>query len=204
MALITAAEARTFIKALGSATDQDTLLDTLIARADRVLARRLGWPADNANDVYSLEQQTYTLFFDGPDADASDRLTLPLRNVTSVTSLHYDPDRDYGAADLLTEGTDFETDQHRGTLFLLPDATLTWGTSRRSIKFVGVAGWSTAPEDLKEATGLLVAHWFDLGGTRRGVQSLSKTGDSVTYRDETIPASVLQLVQGYRVGGWLG
>lgn len=207
MALITAAEARAAgIASLGGSSDQDTLLDTLIDRADHALATWLGYPDQHSgSDGPTLESVTYTLYLDGPDADAPDRLTLPVRAVSSITTIHSDPQRDYGS-DTLIASTDYDLDGTEGVLYLRPDASSSWDTARRAIKVVCVAGWADteAPPAVKQAAALLVRHWFDLGKERMSMSSVSQGDVSTSYRRETIPAVVAQLVEPYRVGGFLG
>lgn len=147
MALISASEAKLYIPGL-SGTDEDSKLTTLITRVGILIAVYLGYPPASETTSPTLEQTTYTEYYTGPGG-----LVLPLgiRPVTSITSIYEDPERVYGASTLVAS-TNYELDGRRGEVILKSSATHgSWNRGGyRAIKATFVAGWATAPEDVKE------------------------------------------------------
>ncbi len=187
MALITAAEARVFIPSLTGTTD-DTELDTLIVRADALMAAWCGWGIADGASASSFEDATYTEYHDGPTENGS--LALRVRPVVSVTTIHDDSDWSYST---LVGSSDYTTDLRAGRVWLNPTATHSWSSAHRAIRVVYVAGFATIPEEIKQATCLLVAHWWRLRSTQ-GRQSISKGTGSESVRAETLPRSVRELL----------
>lgn len=199
MALITATEARLYVPDL-TGTGEDTNLNTLITRAGAMLAAHCGYPAVSATTSPTLESATYTWYLDSPGGEVLELLP-PL---TGVTTLHDDPERLYGS-DALLASTDYERDEVRGLVVLKTDGN--WGRfsrrgTYRAIKAVFTAGWTTIPEPVKQACAELARHLWHLR-RRMGSQSASGKG-SASFREETIPDAVLELIAPYRsVRGWL-
>lgn len=190
MALITATEAKTFIPTL-SGTTQDTLLDTLIARADAVMATYCGIPVAGSASVPTFEDTTYTEY---PPAPRENPRAISVQGwpIVSITSAHVDADWSYGSSTLVPSA-DLVLDSPTGTIWLAPSSSWAWGRGDRVNRIVYVGGYATAPEDLKQACGLLVAHWFRLRNSQ-GRQNASGQSGNVTNKDETIPTSVRQIL----------
>lgn len=201
MALITAAEARFYLRGL-SGTGEDTDINTLVTRVDAALAAWLGFPArDEATDS-TLEDVSYVLYLDGPGGLV---VQSPVWPIQSVTSIYDDPDRAYAAASLVA-ATDYTLDKPVGKIILGNSAVWgSWSESWRAIKLTVVAGWTTVPERIKHAVGLQVRHLWrarDLAG----VESMSgPTGMSASLRPFTVLPEVRELLAADRlVGGWVG
>lgn len=196
MPLITASEARDLIPGL-TGTGEDTLLDRWIARAGVILARWCGYPPASAGAEPTMQTATYTRYLSGRGGRD---LALDVLPVQSVTSVYDDLTLDYGAASLVASG-DYTliADGERQILRLTSTATHgVWQRGEDNIKATFVAGYSTVPGDLKQATALLVRHWWDLRQIA-GRSSQAVAGVSVGVREETMPASVQQLVAAYRL-----
>ena len=202
MALLTSTEAKA-IKPDLSGSAQDTLIDTLIGRADEVLATWCGYPVYDSSTIPSLTQQTYTQYLDGPTWEDSKVLAVPFFPLGTITSIHDDPtDRTYGAATLV-DSSDYDVDTYRGLVILTQSSVQGfWSKGFRAQKIVTQAGWATVPEALKHAGAELVWHWYRLM-RERGKQSVSVGGGSTGLRTESIPDHVWALVSPYRLPGSL-
>ncbi|MCK5495826.1 MAG: hypothetical protein KAI80_05400 [Hyphomicrobiaceae bacterium] len=198
MALLTAAEARLLIPQL---TNDDANLTTMIDRAEGAIASWCRWPKPDGVGRPMLEQSTYTFYLNGPAFADFLRLDLPMRPVQSITSIHDDPDRDYGAGELVP-ASDYDLDADAGEVFLRPESSHGWSRARRAIRVVGVFGLNEADdvEDIKQAIAMLVKHWWDLRHTQ-GVASATQAGQSQTRREEPLPAAVRQLAGRLRLWG---
>lgn len=199
MAIATAAQARTYIRGL-TGTAEDATLDTLIARADSLIASYLGFPAATAGGDPTIEDVTYTLYLDGPGGA---ELRLPYFPIQSVTSVHDSSDRTYGAADLVP-AADYSLFGDEGIIRLDDDgSTVAWSEIKRAIKVVAVIGWVTIPDGLVHAACVQVAHWF---GARDhiGRSSVSQQGGSISVRDLGLLPEVKQALAPYRLpGAWV-
>ena len=195
MALLTATEAKA-IKPDLSGSSQDTLLATLIVRADEVLAAWCGYPPNSDGGNPGFEAAVYTIYMDGPDTDNAQILRLPVSPINSITSVADDVDRVYGTA---VDSDDYELDKNRGLVILKNTSTQGfWTSAWRSQKVVGSLGWATVPEGLKHAAAELVWHWYRLM-RERGRETLSQGGASFTVIPSTVPDYVLEMVRPYRL-----
>lgn len=202
MALLTSTEAKA-IKPDLSGTAQDTLIDTLIGRADQVLATWCGYPVYDSSTIPSLTQQTYTQYLDGPTWEDSKVLAVPFFPLGTITSIHDDPtDRTYGAATLVDSG-DYDLDSYRGLVILTQSSVQGfWSKGFRAQKIITQAGWATVPEALKHAGAELVWHWYRLM-RERGKKNVNIGGDSVVIRPPELPTYIKELVQPFRLPGAL-
>lgn len=200
MALITAAQAKVYLPQIVGTAD-DTLIDTLIARAGAAIARYLGWPPASAGVVPTLEDTTHTLYLDGP---GSVDLYLPIRPLVSITSIHDDPARLYPASSEVASA-DYTADLGAGLLTCDSDGSHgTWSTGTRAIKVVCVAGYATIPADIEQAVCILVGHWWRLR-TEGGRESISAGGTSISVTAATLPPEVRELLTPYLLPGvWCG
>lgn len=196
MTLPTAAVVRANAIPQITGTGEDANLALLITRADAVLAEWCGFPRVDGSSYATLEAATYTHYLNGPDARSGRTLTLPVRPVTSVTSIHDDRDRDwtYGASDLVDSG-DYTLDEVEGRVYLHDDSTHGgWSAGERVIKVVYVAGYDTGAEPhITQAIAQLVAHWW---GTRYsgGVEDVTLTDTTITPLDREIPPHIRQMM----------
>ncbi len=201
MAIMTASEARLYVRGI-TGTGEDSNLDTLISRADAVFASYLGLPPASAGAAASLEDQTITLYMDGPGGQ---ELRLPYAPVLSITSIHDSDDRLYSSADLVA-ASDYELYGDESLIRLTDTSSHGfWSTTRRAIKVAAVIGFSTIPEDIKHAAGLQVAHWFQ-GRDHVGRKSVSQGGGSITVMGLELLPEVRQALNPYRQAGaiWVG
>lgn len=158
MALMSAADVRTgYIRTL-TGTAEDAKIVTLVSRFDGLAAEWCGLPYPDSTTLPTFEAAAYTLY---PEPSLLDGRVLPLGfwPVVSVTSVHIDPDRDYGATDAVS-ASDYDTDKARGELILRPDATDAWSTALRANRVIISGGYSAVPGALAHACGMQVAHWF--------------------------------------------
>jgi hypothetical protein len=70
------------------------------------------------------------------------------------------------------------------------------------IKVVWVAGYATTPNAIKKAAIDLVVYWWNQRGTL-GKAALTSGGQSVTPRDEQMPATVKETLAPYMLEGVL-
>lgn len=201
MAIMTAAEARLYVRGI-TGTGEDSTLSTLVSRADAVFASYVGLPPATAGGVATLEDTTITLYLDGPGGQ---ELRLPYGPVLSITSIHDSDDRLYASADLVA-AADYEL-YGLESLIRLTDTSSHgyWSTGRRAIKVAAVIGFSTVPEDIKHAAGLQVAHWFQ-GRDHVGRKSINQGGGSITVNGLDLLPEVKQALNPYRQAGaiWVG
>tara|TARA_Y100000310_G_scaffold27021_2_gene25718 strand:+ start:1108 stop:1704 length:597 start_codon:yes stop_codon:yes gene_type:complete len=198
MALITASEARGYVRTL-TGTAEDPIIDTIIGRAGGLMAAFCGFPAESG--APTMESATYTHYLDGPSNPREIR--LPVLPVTSVTSIYDDPLLDYGASTLVDSG-DYTLYGDEGLVVLNNTASWSWNTARRAIKVTYVAGWSTAPNAVKHACALQAAHIFKhrdaIGST-----SLSKAGGSANLSALGLLPEVRDALAPYRLTlSWVG
>lgn len=195
MPVITAARVRVLMPDL-TGTGEDATIEAMIDAADAQIAQWLGMARPSAG-TYTLGSTAYVLR--EPDlhvAHDGRRVLLRVHNVTAWTSLYSDPLRVFGA-DTLVSASDYETDALMCAFDLLPSATALT-LERRGIKASVTAGWSTLPDDLEQAVAMHARHLFTLR-RQQGQSSVSEGGVSVSLRDETIPATVAQMLAPYRI-----
>lgn len=195
MALITPAQFKEHYPQL-TGTAEDSVLTTLIARVDALFALYCGYPVPDAG-ARTMESATYTLYFDGASRTNGRTLQLGIRPIVSVTSIHSDPDWDYGVGDLV-DSSDYVVDTMEGAVHLRPDSSEAWPSGHRSIKAVVVAGYSSTPADLVALVALAVRHLWDLRRTQ-GTSQYQVSGDqrTLTDADALIPAHVRSLLGPY-------
>lgn len=209
MTLPTAAVVRAgWITELGTSTAEDTLIATMITRADAVLAAWCGFPVSGSTDASAtldrtLESASYTEFHDGPSTVDPGSIALRVRPVTTLTTIHDDTDRDwsYGAADLVSSG-DYVLDARAGRVHLKTTSTHgAWGVGSRILKVVYTAGYDTGShEAIGPAIGLLVAHWWRLRHRVGGEGYTSSDGvTTAAVAAELIPEAIRAMLMPYRL-----
>lgn len=195
MALITASQVREHFPQLQGSAD-DVLLDTLIARADGLMALWCGFPRPDAG-AHTLAAATYTFFPRAPDPDEPRRIALPLYPIASLTTVHVDPDELYGASTLVAGG-DLLLDGQAGEVWLTRQSTRTWASSGRANKFVVVGGFAATPPDLVALAAGVVRHLLDRRRAQ-GTQAQTQLGVSVTNNDPDalLPEAVRDMLGQY-------
>jgi hypothetical protein len=158
MPVISAATVRAQLT--GAVSGDDTLIGTLVDRADAALAEWMRFPLPDAG-TRTLGAATYTLYPGLMGIDPSDPLVmlLPVRPVISVTSVYIDPERSYGAATAVASG-DRDLDTVLGAIVLRDSAGTGWSTALRANKVTVSAGWATLPGSLAQALVMQVGHWL--------------------------------------------
>ena len=118
-------------------TGSDTELSNLLDRVEATIARFLGFPSPDSSNTPKLDVNTYTLYIDSYWIDDISVLQLPLRPVVTITSVHADPDRVYGA-DTEVNSDEYEIDKQQGLLIIKPNtSTVGFTKSYRGNKVVG-------------------------------------------------------------------
>jgi hypothetical protein len=202
VALLTSTEAKA-IKPDLKGTAQDTLIDTLIGRADEVLAAHCGFRVYDSSVIASVTRQTYTIYLDGPTWEDQQVLALPVFPIGTIASVYDDPtDRAYASGSLVA-ASDYETDDDRG-LVLLKQSSVQgyWSRGFRAQKVTLTAGWATTPGALKHAGAELVWHWYRLM-RERGHDSISIGGASAATWPGTVPQFIVDMVRPFRLPGAL-
>jgi hypothetical protein len=198
MALITAVEARVYLRGL-TGTAEDTTIDTMIARVSALFGSYCGFPTETG--VATMESATYVHYLEGPGGYS---LRLPVWPVSSVTSIYDDSGRAYASADLVSSG-DYDVIGDFGLVIAKSTGNHTaWGTGGRAIKATYVAGFATVPADVKHACGLQVAHiWRHRDSI--GDSSVSKAGGSASPLPLSLLPEVKAALRPYRLAGdWIG
>lgn len=155
---ITKAEVKAFLGE--TTTENDTLFDSLIARVEALV--------ETDKCERHLGSSVFTEYYDG---DGTEKLMLNEYPVLTVTSVHDDAERVYGA-DTLIDIDDIVNYSEEGIL-LYDGGTFTVG--RKNIKVVYEAGIDPIPDDLKHALILYVAAEFIMSKTE--INAFKSSGD---------------------------
>jgi hypothetical protein len=199
VALITPVQVREGYMPKLTGDAKDAVLTDIIARVESALAAWCGWPPSTSSGSPTFETATYTIYLDGPREGYPMEIQLPVCPVQSITTVHDDPDWGYSSTYLVASG-DYVLDEDNGRVLLTPSSGESWSTSRRAIKAVFVAGWTTAPADLEHALCLAVAHVWSVI-PRQGKQSATAQGRTDAYSPETWPSIVRQAMSRFRAEG---
>jgi hypothetical protein len=196
MALATAAQVRAL--APGLSTADDTTIDALLARIDAAFARFCGHPTPDSG-AQTMEAATYTTFPGRYDLGIEqDRAiaTIPTPPILSITSVHVDPEQDYGADTLLT-ASEYVADGRR--VELLIGATHSWSDLPRANRVVVSAGYVVASHPvLTEAAIVQAIH--AIGNTSAaGSTSTSTRGGSRSVAPLSLLPEVREMLTDYRL-----
>lgn len=189
VALITFAQFKEHVPQLQGGTDQ-TLVETLISRADALMAAFCEFPVYDGGIAPTLEAQDYTLYVE-PRADDARALDLRLRPIIDVTSVHVSEDWSFGSTDEVDSG-DYIRDDQRGVLWLKPTASASWSSDARANKVVVTAGFETTPPNLVAITAFAARHLYMPMRHSPEFTNVAGKGFSATKRDaeELLPAAV--------------
>tara|TARA_B100001564_G_C20475253_1_gene594524 strand:- start:122 stop:730 length:609 start_codon:yes stop_codon:yes gene_type:complete len=178
-------------------TGSDTELSDLLDRVEANVARFLGFPAPDSSNTPKLDVNTYTLYIDSYWIDDISVLQLPLKPVVTITSVHADPDRVYGA-DTEVNSDEYEIDKQQGLLIIKPNtSTVGFTKSYRGNKVVGTFGFTLYHKDIVHAI-CVYASQLHRAKTSQGKQSQTVRAASTTYLPNTMPSEVKEILYPYR------
>jgi len=154
-------------------TNSDSILADLVSGISKQIET-------DCNRVFS--KKDYTEYYDGEGSDS-----LPLRQypINSITSIHDDIGRDYGASSLI-DADDYAFDAESGIVKF--DYPLACG--KNNVKVVYSGGYENIPSDLELAANYLVAAEFKRSRTEvntpegqeakeRNIESLEKKAEKI-------------------------
>jgi hypothetical protein len=196
MALATAAQVRAL--APGLSTADDTTIDALLARIDAAFARFCGHPVPDSG-AQTMEAATYTTFPGRYDLGIEDDraiATIPTPPIISITSVHVDPEQDYGADTLLT-AAEYVADGRR--VELLVGATHSWSDLPRANRVIVSAGYVVASHPvLTEAAIVQTIH--QIGNTSAaGSDTTSTRAGSRSVAPLSLLPEVREMLTDYRL-----
>ncbi len=125
------------------------------------------------------------------------RLFLKRPPLVTITSVHDDPDRVYGA-ETLVAATDYVIEDEAAGLLAFDGHALAGGI--KSVKVVYVGGYSPIPGDLEQAAVELTWLTRDLGDKALlGVQAKQIADGSITTYQRSRLEAVRELIEPYRL-----
>jgi len=183
--LCTLPDLKGYLEGMSNVDKYDVLLSSLITMTSKRFESYCGrvWDNNSGNDI--------TEYFDGGGKSFVIVKRIP---VASVTSLHDDTARAYGA-DTLINTTEYVIYNDDGLIEL--DDGGYFADGRKNVKVVYKGGYTatTIPEDLKLACIMEAAKTFEMR-KRLGVESQSNQGGSVVIA--TTPVGPTQLLPEVR------
>lgn len=189
IALCSVAEARAALKIDSANTSETSILEDLINRASSFANKFTG---------RQLLQASFAEYYDG---DGSGELMLNNYPIQSVTTVHDDPNRDFGASSLLVVDDDYVLDTAGGIILAMAGHPA-FLSGRRSIKVVYSAGYASGsiPYDLKEAVLMIVQHQYKrvYQDQRIGLASETIGDHTMQYSEDAIPKKAKEVLTRYR------
>lgn len=203
MALVTAEYVRLNWLPELSGSGEDTRLGVLIDMAGQMLATWCGVPEGADGTAPSLESATRT-YYSTPGQIWVDGLSLwlPIKPITSITSIYDDESLLYPASSLVSSG-DYALGDAGEIRLSTQAAHGGWSRTNRAVKVTAVAGYTTVPGMLKAACAQLVAHLYHLP-QQGNASNRSQRGASVGFNSRELPAHVKELAAPYRSTLWVG
>lgn len=182
-ALVSLDEAKTFLKI--SASSEDSVIEDFINRASI-------W----AND-YTGRRLKSRSNSDKYDGDGSDLLLLRDYPLVSITDLRID-DGTYEGAPPPTSSEDYALNSQSGLIKLKNGVLFVKGF--QNVHIIYTAGYTTAPETVKEAVLLYVGHLYrrQYADQKFGVQSETVGDRTTTYGSDDIIPKAKSLLNPYR------
>lgn len=178
-----------------SATD-DTLLQSMLDAATPVIERLTG----------PMTSTSFTESHDGEDCEVV-LYKYPVLTITTCTEYRGSA----ATANVLTESTaanpidGFQLEKETGTLIRVfaGGYPRTWWPGSRNIVVVYTAGRASVPENVKEATKELVAHWWKRrkGGSGRFAGAGAEGGAGIFVPTYGVPNAVKEILAGENLGG---
>lgn len=176
-----------------SDTDNDDILNQLIGAASEAV------------ETYCNRKFARTVYTEYHDGRGDARLVLDHRPVVSVTSVHDDLNRTFGA-DSLILSDDYIVRELAGIIELLRSAATFSSSSaffsdgQRSVKVVYEAGYATIPEDVAHACIILTAALYHRG--KQGADAVYSENQAgayaVTYDANLFSPALRALLVRYR------
>lgn len=196
MALVTNDILKEYLPEL-TGTGADTELTNMLDRAESTIARWLGYPHPDGSNTCTLVVSTYTLYIDSYWYENVSVLQLPIKPVTTITSVHSDPDRVYGS-DTEVTSTEYEIDKQLGQLIIKPNvSTVGFSKAFRANKVVGTFGFTLFHKDIVHAVAVYASHLYRAKSSQ-GKKSQTIRNATTTYMPNTIPPEVKEILYPYR------
>lgn len=196
MSLVTTDLLKEYLPEL-TGTGANTELQNLLDRAESAIARWLGFPIPDGSNTATIAVSTYTLYVDEYWRDDRTVLPLPIKPVVTISSVHSDPDRNYGS-DTEVGSTEYEIDKLNGLLIIKPDvSTVGFSKGFRSNKVVGTFGFTLFHKDVVHAVCVYSSH-LHRAKSNQGKKSTSIRNSTVTFLPNTIPPEVKEILYPYR------
>lgn len=162
---------------------------------DQVMVEKLITAASVwANNVTSrlLKARALTEIYDGRDSTVLFARNYP---INSITTIHQDEDRVFGIATLVAAGDYVFSTSGPRTIVAVNDVI--WEPGVQTIKVVYNAGYAVVPDDLENATLMLVDFWYKSYDAHRfGVTSVGVADQRIAY-ELGIPKQVRDMVSAY-------
>ncbi len=162
------------------------------------MARFLGFPAPDSSVTKTLAVATYTMYIDSYWTDNISVLQLPIRPVVTITSVHADPDRVYGA-DTEVNAAEYEIDKLTG-LTNHQDKykhCRILQTRTGAIKLSALLAFTLFHKDLVHAV-CVYASQLHRAKSSQGKKSNALRGATTSYLPNTIPQEVKEILYPYR------
>ncbi len=184
-ALVSVDQAKEYLKI--TSEEEDGIVENLINRAS-------AWANDFTKRL--LLSRSLTEYYDG---EGGTELLLTQYPVTTVTTVHDDPLRAFGA-NTLVAASDYYVDAEAGRVRLLNGVAFLTGVA--SIKAAYTAGYALAsvPASIQEAVLLYIGHSYrrEHLDQRFGVSTETVGDRTTTFKDEPFPEKAKQLLLPYR------
>jgi hypothetical protein len=171
-------------------TDDDLLLENLIDRATGIIEIICNRPLKNVDGQDALVAQTE--YFNG---GGRSKLFLKYYPISSITSIHDDPDRVYGA-DTLIDSDEYAFWADEGIVEF--DGAGTVGSGVKNIKVIYKGGYTAAtlPYDIEQICIELVAILYKMRD-RIGVSSKSFSDGSASYFENLLTPQSREVLRKY-------
>lgn len=181
-ALVSLSEAKAFLKI--TASSEDGMIETMINRASI-------WANDYTGRM--LKSRNFDEYYDG---DCSSCLILRNAPITAITFIRQDIDRVFQTETTIDSG-DYFWDANTGIVTLKDGAFL---QGKKTLYVNYTAGYTTAPESIKEAVLIYVGHSYrrQYADQKFGVSSETVGDRTTTYTGDEIPAKAKLLLNPYR------
>lgn len=173
------------VKAYLGIADTDTASDKLLQNLSVGVSAWVERYCDR-----QFKSDTYTEQHDGCGLS---EIQVDQYPIISVTSVHDDSERGFGA-DTLIATTDYVFYANTGTI-RLDGGIFTKGI--QNLKVIYDAGYAKIPTDLAHAVVSLIADRFR-NKEHQGVQSMAIGSYKVTYTNEEIPGEIRSILDSYR------
>lgn len=201
-ALLSVDELKAFLASGATMTAEDSALQVVINRASDMIQARLGRRL--IDSVTESVRDPYTEYH-SPWRPTSE-LYLGDWPIDTVTSVHEDTNREYGAGTLLVSGTDYIVSKPAGKLIRIESATggrCSWEMGFRTVKVVFTPLWTLAaslPDRFRDAALHLSAIlWREQDQQRQGVSGQSDgMGNRTFVTVSHMPRYIAELLDAER------